>query len=258
VDTAPPGTPADDLLALEQAHEPDRLARLIRLAARLSRAVTTPDVAASVVAAGRAELGADAVIVYRLDEDAGVFQQIAETGATPSLMARFSTVPLDAPLPAGDAVTGGDLVVYETIEERNRRWPAIGSVEGAPTTVVAPMLLNGGLRVGVLSLSWRDPRPVDDADRAFCRAVAHLCAQALHRAELYAASQERAGRLEEALESRVVVEQAKGVLAERHGVDVAAAFESLRAEARRTRQPIHDLARQVLAGEVDLPPTSRR
>jgi AmiR/NasT family two-component response regulator len=54
------------------------------------------------------------------------------------------------------------------------------------------------------------------------------------------------------------VEQAKGVLAERHGVDVAAAFESLRAEARRTRQPIHDLARQVLAGEVDLPPTSRR
>jgi AmiR/NasT family two-component response regulator len=68
---------------------------------------------------------------------------------------------------------------------------------------------------------------------------------------------ERVRQLETALESRVVIEQAKGVLAGRHGIDVGAAFHSLRSAARATRQRLHDLARRVV-DERETPDEVRR
>ena len=53
-------------------------------------------------------------------------------------------------------------------------------------------------------------------------------------------------QLERALESRIVIEQAKGVLGERYRMDVDDAFEVLRRAARSNRLRIHDLARAVI------------
>lgn len=58
---------------------------------------------------------------------------------------------------------------------------------------------------------------------------------------------ERIAQLETALESRVVIEQAKGVLAERHGISTQQAFELLRRTARNTRRGIHELAAAIVA-----------
>jgi hypothetical protein len=66
------------------------------------------------------------------------------------------------------------------------------------------------------------------------------------RVELEQARQ-RAAQLEGALESRVVIEQAKGVLRERFGWPVDEAFEVLRYAARSSREKIHVLAREVVA-----------
>jgi hypothetical protein len=54
-------------------------------------------------------------------------------------------------------------------------------------------------------------------------------------------------QLRRALESRIVIEQAKGVLAERYGIDVQRAFEVLRRSARNNRMSIHALAESVVA-----------
>lgn len=61
---------------------------------------------------------------------------------------------------------------------------------------------------------------------------------------------ERTRQLEGALVSRIVIEQAKGVLAERHGIDIQEAFERLRHEARATRRKIHEVAADVVSGEA--------
>jgi ANTAR domain len=58
---------------------------------------------------------------------------------------------------------------------------------------------------------------------------------------------ERTIQLQTALESRIVIEQAKGVLAERFGLTVDAAFALLRDNARRSRTRIHDVAREILS-----------
>ena len=54
------------------------------------------------------------------------------------------------------------------------------------------------------------------------------------------------GQLTSALESRVAIEQAKGILAERLGLDVEAAFEVLRRQAREQRRPISEVAGGVV------------
>lgn len=60
--------------------------------------------------------------------------------------------------------------------------------------------------------------------------------------------QERVAELQTALDSRVVIEQAKGVLAERHGLTVDVAFTILRRYARDHNLRIHDLAADVVNG----------
>jgi hypothetical protein len=61
---------------------------------------------------------------------------------------------------------------------------------------------------------------------------------------------ERVSQLQRALESRIVVEQAKGILAERFRLAVDDAFLMLRYAARSSRRDIHEVAREVVTSRV--------
>jgi AmiR/NasT family two-component response regulator len=58
---------------------------------------------------------------------------------------------------------------------------------------------------------------------------------------------ERVAQLELALESRVVIEQAKGMLAARHHVDLQTAFNALRLAARSNHLILRELALRVIS-----------
>jgi ANTAR domain-containing protein len=64
--------------------------------------------------------------------------------------------------------------------------------------------------------------------------------------ELLHAALERNRQLEHALESRIVIEQAKGVLIERLRVEPETAFAILRRAARSSRRRLHDVASDVV------------
>jgi AmiR/NasT family two-component response regulator len=59
---------------------------------------------------------------------------------------------------------------------------------------------------------------------------------------------ELARQLQVALDSRVLIEQAKGVLMERHGLDGTTAFARLRRAARSSSRPVTEIAREIIEG----------
>jgi AmiR/NasT family two-component response regulator len=62
------------------------------------------------------------------------------------------------------------------------------------------------------------------------------------------ATYERRAQLQHALDSRISIEQAKGVLAERYSLDVEEAFEVIRRAARANRLRVQDLVRKIKPG----------
>ena len=72
------------------------------------------------------------------------------------------------------------------------------------------------------------------------------------------ATMSRRAQLETALRTRVTIEQAKGIVAERHGLDVDEAFEVLRGAARENRMKLHELVRLVRPGQPDPPEVARQ
>jgi inactivated superfamily I helicase len=72
------------------------------------------------------------------------------------------------------------------------------------------------------------------------------------------ATMNRRAQLETALKSRITIEQAKGILAERHGLDVEEAFDVLRSAARENRMKLHELVQRVRPREPDPPEVARQ
>ena len=67
------------------------------------------------------------------------------------------------------------------------------------------------------------------------------------------ATYERRAQLEHALQSRIAIEQAKGVIAERYGLDPEGAFDLIRRAARTHRMKLRDLVEAIRPGEPSSP-----
>jgi AmiR/NasT family two-component response regulator len=90
-----------------------------------------------------------------------------------------------------------------------------------------------------------------EADVIVARAFADLATISIVQHRAGAEAQRVNEKLSAALTSRVVIEQAKGVVAERAGVDLAEAFSRLRAYARNSKLRLTDVAQATIAGTLD-------
>lgn len=157
--------------------------------------------------------------------------------------------------PCVEAYRTGEAVIVEDLRDERERWPA-----------VVPQLLDMGMasghafpiklrddRIGALNLYRYGLKPFTDEDVRLAQAFADMAAIGILQRRTVLEAEERAEQLEGALRSRIIIEQAKGVLAERHGLPPRKVFEALRAHARRTRTRIHDLSREVVEEGAEIP-----
>ncbi|MFG2502392.1 ANTAR domain-containing protein [Streptomyces sp. NPDC048441] len=138
-------------------------------------------------------------------------------------------------------------------------WPEFAprALEAGYAMSQALPLRRGEQVLGTLNLFQAQPNALGPDEIALAQALADVATIAiLQRRSLEQSLVER-GQLQEALTSRIVIEQAKGILAERWGCTVDEAFDALRRYVRANRLRIAECARQVVAGEFDTDGISR-
>lgn len=121
------------------------------------------------------------------------------------------------------------------------------STSDGDVTVHAFPLRSRGHVVGAVELHAMSGHVIDVAATNAVQSLADVAAATIEHLRTLEQTARLVGQLQNALEHRVVVEQAKGVLAERLGVDCHAAFREIRNTARREQKPISEVATSVVA-----------
>ena len=132
------------------------------------------------------------------------------------------------------------------------RWPAFRPValdRGYQAVYAFPMRLRGSV-IGALNLFRETPGAAVDEDVRTAQAFADMATIGILQQRAVREARELAGQLQIALNSRVVIEQAKGVLAERLEIDMEPAYQALRWYARDHNLQIRNVAAAVIDGEL--------
>jgi transcriptional regulator with GAF, ATPase, and Fis domain len=150
--------------------------------------------------------------------------------------------------PCLDCYRTGEPVLNQDLASAGGRWPLFAAealAAGFESVHALPMRLRGAV-IGALNLFHVDPGVMRPADITAAQAMADVATIAVlqHRASIEA--QIINERLSHALNSRIIIEQAKGMLSERAGIDVDEAFGHLRSHARNHNRQLVDVARDVL------------
>jgi transcriptional regulator with GAF, ATPase, and Fis domain len=142
-----------------------------------------------------------------------------------------------------------------------QRWPRFANAAlaaGFVTVEALPMRLRDQV-IGALNLFRAEPGAFEVADLRIAQALADVATIGLLHERNVRRRETVAEQLQAALNSRVVIEQAKGKLAERLSIDTDRAFTMLRHYARNTNQHLTDVARDfITAGTAEFPPPARR
>jgi GAF domain-containing protein len=136
-----------------------------------------------------------------------------------------------------------------------RRWPRFAAAArdaGFSAVQALPMRLRDQV-IGALNLFRAAPGPFDPADVRVGQALADVATISVLHERGMRHSEILNEQLRTALDSRVVIEQAKGILAERLSVDMNHAFSLLRDTARSRNLRLSDLARALVDGTQALP-----
>jgi ANTAR domain/GAF domain len=165
--------------------------------------------------------------------------------------------------PCLDAYRTGSPVLVDDLDSRATHWPAFAqrAAEYGYRAVSALPLRLRTERVGALNLFLAEKGSLADSDLAVGQALADVATIGILHQRILSRSEVVNQQLQTALNTRLIIEQAKGVLSERGNLDMDRAFNLLRAHARRTNRRLAELARSVVDGAdtIDiLRPVARR
>lgn len=155
--------------------------------------------------------------------------------------------------PCVDAYRSGRAVVNVELAAAAGRWPSFApraTAQGFHSAHSLPMHLRGKT-LGALNMLHTQSGPFDDVDVSAAQALADIATIAIVQHQIVADAQTLNNQLSAALNSRVVIEQAKGKIAQATDSDMDQAFRRLRNHARSHNLRLSDLADQVAGGGVD-------
>jgi GAF domain-containing protein len=217
---------------------------LSEFAATLVQGFTISDVLHDLAERATAVVGADSAgvslqhaghlrFVTALDERSSHLERVQENGQAG---------------PCVDALRAGKAVAVHDLDEAERGWAAYGQAAreaGIAACAGIPMLLNGQ-KIGTLNIYSNTRRDWSEEDLDAARVLADIATSYVINASKLAQQRRISEQLQEALASRIIIEQAKGVLAAERGISIDEAFQCLRRHARSHRAPLRTVAEAVV------------
>jgi GAF domain-containing protein len=155
--------------------------------------------------------------------------------------------------PCLDCYNTGTVVAHANLENSSP-WPQFAAEcvgAGFPSVCAVPLRLRDVI-LGCLNLFMSAPVSLAAADVALAQALADVASIAIVQDQATREAAIREGQLQHALNSRIAIEQAKGMIAERGRVDMDAAFSILRRFARNNNRGLTEVAAALVAGTLSI------
>ncbi|HYN28667.1 MAG TPA: GAF and ANTAR domain-containing protein [Dermatophilaceae bacterium] len=176
----------------------------------------------------------------------GQLQYMASSGESVKLLELFQLQYQEGP--CLDCFRSGTAVVNSDLHHAEQRWPLFAprAVEAGFQSVHAFPLRHRQKVIGALNLFSTDLGHLEPTDVRIVQCLADIATIGLLQERTIRSAEILTEQLQGALNSRVTIEQAKGVLARTHGIGVDAAFELMRGYARRNQHRLSDVALAVV------------
>lgn len=182
-----------------------------------------------------------------LGDQRGTLQVVAASSEQARLLELFQLQNDEGPcldcFSSGETVTNADLT-------SGTRWPLFAAeahLAGFLAVQAFPLRLRDVV-IGTLNMFMENRVDLSEEDCRLCQALADVATIAILQNQATTEAHNVNGQLQRALTSRITIEQAKGILAERSHVDMAEAFSQLRKFARDNNRKLSDIAAEVVAG----------
>ncbi len=156
--------------------------------------------------------------------------------------------------PCLETYRSGEPVLNADLNSTGQRWPQFTPAArnaGFGSVSALPLRLRG-VTIGALNLFRTDHTVMDELDLAAAQAFADVATIAILHHHQNVDSRQLNDQLQHALTTRIIIEQAKGMLAERAGMGMDQAFAQLRGHARRHNQRLAETAESFINGTTTL------
>lgn len=191
--------------------------------------------------------GADAVGLLLADQQ-DVLRFMAASNDTGEMLELFQLQNFEGP--CLDCFVSGEPVVNADLATAGDRWPHFApaaEAAGLHSVHAFPLRLREQ-RLGALNLFSSHQAGFEPHDVGVVQALADIATIAILQERAISQAERLSDQLQGALDSRVVIEQAKGALAQLEGSTPDQAFQLMRLRARSTRRRLLDVAHEVLDG----------
>ncbi|OZM72492.1 transcriptional regulator [Amycolatopsis antarctica] len=151
--------------------------------------------------------------------------------------------------PCLEAATTGKVVRVD-VEEAHERWPAFAASArraGVRSYLAAPLVIDN-VHSGAINLYGRQAHGFFEAEAALLELYTTAVEAGLRTASRYLDARALAGQLRTALESRAVIDQAKGIIMAARRIDADSAFALLVEQSQREQVKLRLLAERFVAG----------
>ncbi|MDQ1483870.1 MAG: hypothetical protein QOF35_1946 [Actinomycetota bacterium] len=151
--------------------------------------------------------------------------------------------------PCRQAFDTGEVVRVSDVRQEGGRWPQFSAAAtglGVAGVAGIPMRLADHI-IGALNLYSFEPRQWSDGDIAVAAVLADVATSYVVNASKLRQQEQLSEQLQEALESRIIIEQAKGITAQQNTVTVDHAFQLMRRHARNNNASLRVVAEAIVA-----------